>query len=157
MADLCTGKLNRLKLWQIGLSAVTSSGLLSVIFIDSIWLKIGTAVVSLISLYVNAYMKSFDLGEVAQKHRNAAQKIWGVRESYLSLLTDLRMVAINDDQARIRRDELQKQLGQIYVGAPQTNFEAYISAQKALKELEDYTFSDDELDEFVPLSLKKSK
>ncbi|MFW8068491.1 hypothetical protein ACOIER_28860, partial [Klebsiella pneumoniae] len=43
-----------------------------------------------------------------------------------------------------------------YAGSPSTNYKAYIAAQKALKELEDMTFSDSEIDAFLPKELKRS-
>jgi hypothetical protein len=36
-----------------------------------------------------------------------------------------------------------------------TNFEAYSRAQEALKKLEDMTFSDEEIDAFLPKELKR--
>ena len=100
-------------------------------------------------------MKGFDPGG---RRRPEAQGSGGeplaIRESYLSLLTDLRMKRVTDDDAAKRRDDLQAKLAAIYKGAPQTNG-AYSQAQKALKENEDYTFSDAEIDKFVPASLRK--
>ncbi|WP_416147011.1 hypothetical protein [Pseudomonas syringae] len=40
-------------------------------------------------------------------------------------------------------------------GAPQTDSKAYSSAQKALKDNEEYTFSDSEIDCFLPATLRK--
>lgn len=155
MADVFTAKLKRYKVAQIGFAALTTSGLLASFALEPWWLKPATALVSLCSIFVTTFLKDLDLGADAQKHRDAASKIWGVRESYLSLLTDLRMSSITDDQGREKRDRLQYELGQIYVGAPQTNYKAYEKAQKALKEKEDYTFSKEEINKFLPDTLKK--
>ncbi|WP_397474815.1 hypothetical protein [Pusillimonas sp.] len=43
----------------------------------------------------------------------------------------------------------------VYAGAPSMNYKAYFEAQKALKGLEDITFSDDEVDAFLPKELKR--
>lgn len=101
-------------------------------------------------------MMGFDPGGTAQKHRDTATNLWVIRESYLSLLTDLRMQAITSEEAIKQRDELQRKLAAVYRGAPHTNAKAYSQAQNALKKNEDYTFSDAEIDKFVPSSLKKS-
>ena len=53
------------------------------------------------------------------------------------------------------RDALQARLAAIYKGAPQTDAKAYAKAQEALKRDEDYTFSDGEIDRFLPTSLRK--
>jgi hypothetical protein len=90
-------------------------------------------------------MKGFDPGAVAQKHRDTAADIWPIRESYLSLLTDI--VGGEDSLTSIweRRDDLQESLAAIYKGAPHTDGKAYGDAQIALQENEEYTFSDDQL------------
>ena len=37
-------------------------------------------------LALNSYTKNYDLGELAQKHKQAANDLWLIRENYLSLL-----------------------------------------------------------------------
>lgn len=156
MADNCARTLWRFKVAQIAVSALTACGALSLVFVDTLWLKIATAVISFITLCISGYMKGFDPGGTAQKHRDTATNLWVIRESYLSLLTDLRMQAITSEEAIKQRDELQRKLAAVYRGAPHTNAKAYSQAQNALKKNEDYTFSDAEIDKFVPSSLKKS-
>lgn len=153
--DLCAGVLRRLKILQIILASVTTSGTLAILFTDQLWLKLVTAVVSLITLFVSGYMKGFDPGASAQKHRDTAAELWAIRESYLSLLTDLVSGAISDDLARERRDNLQKALAAIYKSAPGTTPKAYNMAQEALQKLEDYTFNPGEIDKFLPPALKR--
>lgn len=156
MADRCSRTLRRFKIAQIVLTAITASGAFSVVFLDDNLLKIATAVTSIASLIISGYMKGFDPGATSQKHRDAAASMWPIRESYLSLLTDLRMKRISDDEGVKVRDALQVKLAAIYVGAPQTTGDAYADAQDALKNKEDLTFSDAEIDCFLPTSLRKS-
>ena len=54
------------------------------------------------------------------------------------------------------RDELIEELHSIYSGAPSTNYKAYRKAQDALKQYEDMTFSDAEIDAFLPNELKRN-
>ena len=109
--DLCAGTLRRFKIAQIVLAAITTSGALAILFTDDFVLKAITALVSLVSLIVTGYMKGFDPGATAQKHRDTAADLWAIRESYLSLLTDLASGSISDQDARQRRDDLQSALG----------------------------------------------
>lgn len=156
MADRATSKLSCFKTIEIGLAAITASGVIGMILqAEEQWIKWTTAVVSLLSVFFASYLKDFDLGATAQKHRDAASKIWPIRESYLSLLTDIRMGGLSDAEVRIRRDELQEQLAKIYSASPQTDGSAYKDAQDALKSKEDYTFSKDEINKFLPESLRK--
>jgi SMODS and SLOG-associating 2TM effector domain family 4 len=97
-----------------------------------------------------------DPGQAAQKHREAATAIWNIREAYLSLLTDTRDAGFDLNALRARRDELQTQLHKIYRGAPHTDKKAYGKAQDALKNKEDLTFSDAEIDAFLPDPLKRT-
>ena len=59
------------------------------------------------------------------------------------------------DVARARRGALLEALHSVYAGAPGTNSRAYRKAQEALKRLEDLTFSDAEIDAFLPKELQK--
>jgi hypothetical protein len=154
-ADLCSGTLTQYKLAQIALAALTTSGTLAALFTDQFELKLGTAIISLISLFVTGYMKGFDPGAAAQKHRDTAADLWAIRESYLSLLTDLSSNAITDEIARQRRDDLQNALAAIYKSAPGTTPKAYGKAQEGLQNLEDYTFKPGEIDKFLPPALRR--
>lgn len=154
-ADLCADVLRNYKVAQIVLASLTTSGTLAVLFADHFWLKGATAVVSLITLFVSGYMKGFDPGAAAQKHRDTAADLWAIRESYLSLLTDLCSRALPDDEVRARRDKLQEALAAIYKSAPGTTPKAYGKAQEGLQRLEDYTFNPGEIDKFLPPALKR--
>lgn len=156
MADGCSATLRRIKIGQIIVAAVTSTSALSLVFSNSSALKIVTACLSILNLLITGYMKGFDPGGTAQKHRDAAASLWPIRESYLSLLTDLRMRCITDEKAKIVREDLQSKLTVIYKGAPQTDGKAYAAAQAALKDNEELTFSDAEIDHFLPSSLRKA-
>lgn len=154
MADRCAATLQRLKICQIAISALTASGALVAAIFGPDWAKIATAILSLLTLLLSGYMKGFDPGGTAQKHRDAAARIWPIRESYLSLLTDLKAGEVTYDKASERRDELQEKLSVIYKAAPQTDAKAYAAAQNALKFNEEFTFSDKEIDCFLPASLR---
>ena len=156
MADRAARNLKWSKLAQIFLSSITASGAVSVLFSSRPSLKFITAAVSLASVALTAYMKGFDPGATAQKHRDTAADIWRMRESYLSLLSDLRSPGVDLVTLRKRRDDLQDALAAIYKGAPHTDSRAYAEAQTALKENQEYTFSDPEIDEFLPVQLRKS-
>ncbi|MCC0066128.1 MAG: SLATT domain-containing protein [Rhodovulum sp.] len=154
MADRCAESLRVFKWAQIILSALTSAGAVAVVVREGIFFEVTTAVLSFLTLLVAAYLKNFDPGATAQKHRDAAARLWNIRECYQSLLTDL--PKLPHDQAAERRDELQAMLAALYLSAPQTDGKAYEEAQDRLKNMEDMTFSDQEIDCFLPLPLKRS-
>lgn len=155
-ADILLSRLSTIKLWQIVLAALTTGGFVSTFFGAG---QIGAGVGVLVSttlLVLNAYTKNYDLGELAQKHKQAAIDIWLIREKYLSLLTDLAMGEKPIEQLQAERDALLEGLHSVYAGSPSTTFEAYRKAQEALKTKEDMTFSDQEIDAFLPKELKRS-
>jgi len=112
-------------------------------------------VLSTVLLVLNAYTKNYDLGELAQKHKQAANDIWLIREKYLSLLTDLASRSKTIDLLQQERDNLLTELHSVYAGSPSTNYKGYKKAQEALKKYEDMTFSDEEIDAFLPNQLKR--
>lgn len=154
-ADIVLKIHKRVKLFEIILSATTTTSLLVSVFGES---KIGTMVATVLSTALFAlttYTKDYDLGEIAQKHTNCANKLWNVRESYLSVLTDIKANNIDMEKIQQKRDELQGELSNIYTGSPRTNSKAYIQASAALQKNEEFTFSDDEIDMFLPKNLRK--
>lgn len=148
-----------IKWGQIILSAIIAGGVITMLFeFCPEYKKIAEVIVAIIStilLVLNSYTKDYDLGTIAQKHRQVAAEIWLIREKYLTLLTALRMKQLSVDEICLQRDKLLEDLHSIYSGAPSTNFEAYQKAQDALKNKEDMTFSDDEIDKFLPKELKR--
>lgn len=154
-ADILLERQGRIKFWQIVISAVVTGGIVSTFFDTGKAGAVISAVLSTGLLALNAYTKDYDLGQIAQKHRQAGAELWIVREKYLSLLTDIRTGDVSFESIRARRDALLDELHAVYVGAPSTNFKAYSRAQESLKKLEDMTFSDEEIDAFLPKELKR--
>ncbi len=156
MAERCAGTVGYIKNSQIILSALTASSAIGTLFANEPWVSYATIVVSLATLILSGYAKDIDPGAVAQRHREAASDIWDVREAYLSLLTDIRDSSITLSELRQRRDSLQERLHKIYRNAPHTDDKAYEKSQKALKENEELTFSDEEIDVFLPKPLRRT-
>ena len=154
-ADILLSRLGKIKLLQIILSAITTAGFLGAIFGAGTASAIIGVLVSTVLLALNAYTKNYDLGELAQKHKQAANDLWIIREQYLSLLVDLAMREKPLESLQGQRDALVVQLHAAYSGAPSTTFDAYKKAQQALQHLEDMTFSDAEIDAFLPQALKR--
>jgi len=155
-ADIVLTLHKRLKLFLIIISAFVTTSLLIKLFGDQEWALMVGVILSTILFGLNTYMKDYDLGEIAQKHTNAANELWDIRETYLSLLTDIKANQLSINQIINQRDELQKRLFNIYSGSPRTNFKAYKKASQALKVNEELTFSDKEIDAFLPKELRRT-
>lgn len=158
-ADILLSRLSRIKILQIVLSAITTAGFIGAVFgAGEIGAVLGL-IVSTVLLALNSYTKNYDLGELAQKHKQAANDLWLIRENYLSLLVDIAMKERPLEALQEHRDKLVKQLHTVYSGAPNTNtaFRAYKKAQEALQKLEDMTFTEAEIDAFLPKELKRDR
>ena len=156
-ADILLQRQDCIRLAQIVLSALTTAGFVGVALGTRSEAAIAGAVLSAALLVLNSYTKKYDLGELAQKHRQAGSDLWLIREHYVSLLVDLAMRKKPLEALQERRDELIDQLYEVYRGAPSTNLKAYRKAQEALQRLEDMTFADAEIDSFLPKELKRVK
>jgi len=155
-ADILNIRNNKIKILQIVLSAITTTGIMITVFGDQKWIGIITALISFTLLALNTYLKNYDLGQIAQKHSDCAANLWNIRETYFSLLTDIKAETISINEIIRKRDALQYDLHNIYQGAPRSISGAYDEATKALKLNEELTFSDEEIDMFLPVELRKS-
>lgn len=143
----------RIKIGQIILSAITASGFLGAIFSDTIYIKIGGVIASALLLMLNSYAKDFLLVEEANKHICAADRLWKVREKYVSLITDFDLLDCKD--IMLKRDNLQDETYAIYSNTPRTDKSSYKEAQRALKIEEEQTFSDVEIDRLLPSAVQR--
>ena len=144
---------NKIKIWQIILSAITTSGFVVAIFSDD---KVASAIgvlISLALLILNTYTKNFNLIESAQEHKSASDLLWKIREEYVSLLTDFEMLEAGEIMRK--RDELQERTFNVYSNSPKTDAKSYSAAQKALKAEEEQTFSEEEIDDMLPNSIRR--
>lgn len=160
MAERLHVRHKRGKWANIVLSALITGGAVSAIFTEgSAWAGYAgyaTVALSILSLIFNAYLKDLDPGALAQRHRETASDMWNVREAYLSLITDILDKKADLTSLRLRRDDLQASLHKIHHGAPHTDGKAYGKAQDALKNNEDLTFTENEIDVMLPASLRRS-
>ena len=145
-------KHHRLKYAQILLSAISSTGFFVTIIFDKIILAFVSGIVSLILLCLNLYYKDFNLSEDIKQHRMTSDKLWLIREKYISLLTDINVKNIED--IVIQRDNLQQETGDIYSTSPKTNSKSYKEAQKALKSEKEQFFTSEELNKMLPEHLR---
>ncbi|MGO4671085.1 SLATT domain-containing protein [Bosea sp. 2RAB26] len=115
-----------------------------------------TAILSILSLIFNAYLKDLDPGALAQRHRETASDMWNVRESDQSLIADALDTEMPIQSLRDRRDGLQAALNKLYLAAPFTDDKAYAKAKTALKDKEDLMFSEKEIDDMLPHTMRRA-
>jgi hypothetical protein len=159
-ADICFTKHR----WQqgvlIALTAVSSGTFLVAVvglFGDSALTSLVTSFIALLVTWISLGAKNFRFADESDAHRGVASQLWDIRESYISLISDLMSGGISDEQARTRRDELQEATRGAYADSPRTTSKAYTRAQEGLKHNEEMTFSGNEIDLFLPEALRLSR
>lgn len=146
---------NTIKVIQITLTAISTVGFLATIITNQVLISWLGGTTAALSLGLNLYTKDFNLQEDIQKHKDAADDLWDVREKYLSLLTDFDI--LNEDNIREQRDKLQDAVSKINRKYPGTDGKSYAAAQNALQNEEEQTFREGEVDELLPNRLRDSE
>lgn len=142
---------------NIILTALTSGTLISTIVTNQNTFLYISALLSSLMLGFTLFQLNFNPAEIAEKHRYVAKELWYIREKYINLMADIIKGKLSDELIMSKRDQLIEELKLIYKFAPQTNSKAYERARIALKIKEELTFSDDELDQFLPNELQSTK
>lgn len=156
-AEIASCYVTSTKLANIILTTLTSGTLITTIITNQSILIYVSAVLSAITLAFTIFQLSFNPEEKAGKHSQLAKELWYVREKYVNLMADIVGEKINDETITARRNNLIEELKLIYKSAPTTSTKAYKKAQEALKINEELTFSDEEIDQFLPDELKLKK
>ena len=156
-SDIYSKQHKCLEFWRILLSALTSSGIFAVIFVDEIWLKIITAIVSSISLFISTYFKTYDLKLLQKEHKKSALAFLELREELVSVLCDIKMNKYIEDELFKKRDDLIKRKIKIANNTLDASEKAVDKASEDLKIRKDNTYSDEEIDSFLPLLARKNK
>ena len=154
-ADIYLEKHNKMETLRIALSAITTSGICTVVFIDENWLKILTALISVVSLFINSYFKVYDLDALQKHHKSSAIDLLELREVLIAILCDIKLDKYNEDTLMQKRDEILKKQMDIYKECLDASSEAVTRASEKLKGRQDNTYSDEEIDSFLPLLARK--
>jgi len=153
-AEIEENKKKGAKWLDIVLTTLTSGSLIGTIITNQTVLLYISAVLSALTLGFTIFQLSFNPAEKAEKHRYIAKELWYIREKYISLMTDIINEQLSEQSITSKRDQLIEELKLIYKFAPQTDSKSYKRARKSLKINEEFSFSEEEIDIFLPDKLK---
>ena len=136
---------------QIFLTAVSTCGLITVLFGQGGNGAIVAAIASAIALAINLYARGTKLPEEAEDHVCCANRLWVVLQDYESLLTDFDDLEVGE--IRRCRDLFIENQAEIYAEAPRTSNRAYKKARKRLKNGHQ-SFEPGEIDKLLPSRLR---
>jgi hypothetical protein len=155
-ADISTSWSKGIKLANIILLVLTTGTALGSLLSSKDY-SLCTSVLSTITLFFVTIQFNFNFEANTTEYKNTAKKLWYIREKYQNFIADIQNERYNPEEIVIKRDSLLEELNQTYENALSTNRKAYKIAQKALKVDEEMTFSDKEIDMFLPTALRKNK
>lgn len=113
------------------------------------------AVLAGVALVLFTLYLAINLESRIYAHRWCASRLWLVREKYRALLAEMRDGTLTIEAVRERRDRLIDDLHAITEHAPLVDRPTYLSARQALSAAEEAVLTDDEIDAFLPQSLRK--
>lgn len=120
-------------------------------------IAIGITVFEILFVYAQ---KEFSFGSKAREYKKFALKFLELRDKYKNFIVDV-INELEEKEIITKRDLLQEQYQIISSLSPQTNYSDYQKAQLALlgKNIsdEEFTWSDEEIDRFLPKDLRSKK
>jgi hypothetical protein len=117
-------------------------------------------IITILEIFFLIVQLSFDFEKQAITHKNSALKYMQLRDKYRSLIVDIMNEEISGEEIISKRDSLQSEYQSISDLSPQTSNEEYKEAQTRLlgkiTEGEDFTWSNEEINKFLPENIKIS-
>lgn len=155
LARRLTQRLWQLRAVELGLLAgALAASLAGILQGDSRYVVLSAVLVGLALVLFTFYVAA-GIESRIYAHRWCASRLWLVREKYRALLSEMRDGTISIETLRDRRDQLLLELHAIAEHAPLVDRPAYQSAREALSAASESAFTDEEIDRFLPASLRK--
>jgi len=153
-ADIYNERHEFIETVNIVIVSVTACGIISLVFTDQLWVKIGASLLSLATIGISVYDKTFNLRDSGARHKIAANKLLAIRNELLRVIADVHVHKESVDAIKSRYQEIMVRLSEVYSEIPTTTNKAVERANEALKTNEEFTYSDEEIDRFLPPALR---
>ncbi|MGU9050426.1 SLATT domain-containing protein [Clostridium perfringens] len=155
-SDIYLFRNNVLDVSRIILSALTSSGIFAILFVDNFILKLITALISAVTLFINTYFKSYNLKLMHKQCKTTAIEFLELREDIVSTLCDIKIDKYTEEELREKRNKFIGRKMEIVKCSPEASNRAVKKAGDALKIKNDNTFTDEEIDSYLPVLARKN-
>ena len=153
-ADIYGENYSSLESLNILAASLTSCGIVSTIFCENLFAKIITALLSFVTLSITTYFKSFDIKNMEKQCKDTANRLVVVRNDLLHIIAEIHMKSRSVDEINHDYIQIINTLNKIYVEAPSTTQKAVERASEALKTNNEYTYTEEEIDNFLPPTLR---
>lgn len=151
--EIWSGKVCWMNRVNIALTGMTTVFAVISASLKPLWALILTAISAAAAVCFAVWQASADPASKEAKHRITAKELLWIRDQFLLFIGSCQGGAPPPD-AQGQLDMLTRQLTAVYKFAPDTSPEAYAVADKTLKSGH-FTFSDEEIDGFLPTDLRK--
>lgn len=146
-----------LEFFKIFSSTITTSGLLACFFVDDVKLKIATTIFSAICLFITSFYKTYNLKESKDSHKKSALEFLELKNETICILSDMKIKHIDIEEAICKRNQILSKYHSICKESLNTSDKAVKKASKALKLQQDNTFSNKEINSYLPIELRKEE
>jgi hypothetical protein len=153
--DIFTRKFTIINIANIVCSALTSAGIVAIIFHDPLWLKVISAVVSFVSALCVLLLKNLNYTDRIIQHKKAAIEYLTVKDRLLLFLLKLHSHKVNLNDMNSELCEIVNSVGEINMRAPITTDSAVKKASKALKVMKDDDITNEEINAGLPPALRR--
>jgi DNA-binding ferritin-like protein (Dps family) len=120
------------------------------------WFLIAAPIVGFTAFAVAAAYLAIDPEKRVYAHRSTAARMWLICEKFRALLAEIHDQMIDVSAIGSRRDALLKEIAELFEQAPPADRATYAIAKKTLLGSHGGGYSDEQLDQFLPLSLRKA-
>ncbi len=108
--DIYTKQYRFLETLNIIAASTTSVGILSLIFTTQFWIKIISAILSFVTIFVSAYFKSFDLHQMTLSNKTTANKLLCIRDQLYLIILKIHMECDSANDLLIQYEKTLKEL-----------------------------------------------
>lgn len=154
--EIWSGKVCWMNRVNIILTGITTVLAVISASLQPMWTMVSTALSAAATVCFAIWPSNFDPAGKEARHRVAAKELLWLREQILLLITHCQSPGAPAEQLQRRLEMITQELTTAYKFVPDTSPEAYGMAENALKSGH-FTFSDEEIDAFLPTELRKTK
>lgn len=156
-ADLLNLRHMQIQKANIFLSAVASTGIIALLFVNYYWITVGTSLLSIIVTCLSSLLFLTDYRYLVDKHKISAQKLLSVRNEIEVMIAEVMTSNIPNSEILNKLSLIDSKLSCIYEEAPLTTDKAVSLARQALKISQDNTFTEDEINMLLPPCLLRKE
>ncbi len=154
-ADIFAKNQGAIETANIVFSSLTACGITTVLINKQIYFTITSLLLSAATIFLALALKTYRFNENAKSHKETANRLLAIRNETTVLLTSIRLKNKSAIELENKYASLIYKANSIYKEAPSTTDKAVQLARIALHTKGDNSFSEDEINSYLPEALHK--